>query len=151
MHNTKNVAFVVIITSILSSCNTDLEPINVGTDKCDQCNMTIIDDRYAAACKTPTGQTFKFDDLHCMMEYSNKVVANVTEYYVAIYNRPFEPLVSCDEAYFIKNEIFPSPMNSGYAAFIDENYAKSIADSLDTNVLRWLDIKKIEWKENTIK
>ena len=42
-------------------------------------------------------------------------------------------------------------MNSGYAAFIDENYAKSIADSLDTNVLRWLDIKKIEWKENTIK
>jgi copper chaperone NosL len=145
----KKLSTLIIIVTIFSSCNSELEPVNLGVDKCSFCHMVIIDARYSTSVLAPGGQTFKFDDLECMLKYSGIYLRDVTDFYVSIYDRPYEPMIKCSDAYFLKDEIFPSPMNSGYAAFSEEANTRKIADSLHIKILTWEEIKINELKRET--
>ena len=137
----KYLVLVFFLSLILDSCVHEVAPVNYGEDPCAYCEMTIMDERYASAILDGSN-TIKFDDLSCLLNFAKENPSGNYQYYVSIYNAPLEPMALCEEAFFVHDEIFPSPMNGGYAAFRDEATTKLLADSLGIPMLRWKDIPK---------
>ena len=123
---TLKTAFAASSILFLTSCSSEAEPINYGKEACQFCKMTIVDDRFGAEIITKKGKVYKFDDLHCLVHYmkENKVnEANLVHIVVNDFNNKgsFLPV---HKAFFVKNEVFKSPMRGDIAAFKSEDAAE---------------------------
>lgn len=122
-----------------SSCgNKKPEDINLNTDKCSNCGMTITDLKFAAELITSKGRIYKFDDILCMMKYTkdNKEKTVSSVFYISefIGDNHFIP---AETAVFVKGENIKSPMGGHSAAFSNKDSADTFASKFEAQTTNW--------------
>ncbi len=108
----KKYVFSIILFTTLLACSIEPEPINYGSDICEYCHMTIVDQQHAAEIVTKKGRAYKFDSIECMMNYMKTIdIATVNMYLINDYNEPGVLVEAKNSTYLISKEI-PSPMGA---------------------------------------
>jgi copper chaperone NosL len=113
------VSMVAALIVFNTSCTSAPEPINYGKDECVHCKMTIMDSRFGCEIVTDKGKVFKFDDLHCMVSYIKIKDWNENNFKFLVVNDFLSGgnFLNIKNAYFLKSDLFKSPMRGDVAAF----------------------------------
>ena len=131
---------LIMITAFTTlSCSTDPEPINWGTDQCEHCKMTIVDNKFGAEIVTKKGKAYKFDAVECMMNYvSNGKIsdADVSKYIVVDASKPVA-LIDAEKSVYLISENFPSPMGANLSAFGTSNDAGNFRNLYQGEIKSW--------------
>ncbi len=143
---------VLLVLGILAAgCGSRVDPneppeIVYGEDVCDQCNMIISDDRFAAAAvveEAPQDYAYRlFDDIGDMLAYREEHPdLDFVRLWVHDYNTR-EWLDAATAAYVVAVEI-RSPMAYGFAAFATQEAAVAFAQRFpDGQVLTWEELQQ---------
>lgn len=135
---------VGMLTVTLGSCSTDPQPLRLGRDNCDQCKMTISDQRFGAEIVSKKGKVFKFDDSHCVLAYLNEKKIDkdqVAGVYFTHFLAPHE-LLKAEQTYFLQSPALKSPMNGNVAAFANEDSLHAMISQYYGNKISWEDLQK---------
>lgn len=135
----------LVLTLSLAACGggqAKIEPpaIYYGEDVCDQCNMIISDERFAAAMivEVEPGRTDSrvFDDIGGMLLYQN---AHLELKVLARYVHDYETKewLAAEDAYFVHSEQVHSPMNHGVIAAKTQEQAERLAAEFDGRVMAY--------------
>lgn len=122
----------VLVALFLSSCNNGPDPIKLNRDHCDNCKMTISDERFGAEILTKKGKVWKFDDTHCLVGFLDENRApreQVKGIYLVRFDGQHE-LLDINKAFLLKAENLKSPMNGNVAAFADEKSRNDAAEKM---------------------
>jgi len=142
---------IIIIAAVLAACGGEKyepQPINEDTDKCAICNMAIKDDQYATQIVTKDGQSLKFDDLGDMYMWMER---NGTDTIGAAFVRDYHSLqwIRYEEAYYVYDPSFHTPMAYGVLSFETEEDAKTFIEDLGTGTLMTAeDLEHHTWESN---
>ena len=112
------VVVVVLLSSILS-CSTDPEQLRYGTDVCQFCKMTLMDNKFGAELVTKKGKIYKFDDMRCFINYYNSGKDDPSDFRHALVIDYVNPgkLINAFDAFYVKSTEIRSPMDGQVAAF----------------------------------
>jgi copper chaperone NosL len=132
------IALSVSSILFLMSCSSEIEPINYGKEACHFCKMTIIDAKFGTEIITKKGKVYKFDDLHCLVNYMKENKINEADLAHIVVNdfkneRSFLPVY---KAYFVKSDQFKSPMRGDIAAFKSEAVAEKSKPN-NAQIMSW--------------
>ena len=102
--------------------------------------MAISEKRYAAEFMDSEGQTFKFDEIGCMINFikEKKNATKVTTYFVMDFNE--RQWIKADDAYYVRTSELTTPMNGGIIAFKNPSTAKEAADRYHGKLIRFEDL-----------
>lgn len=109
--------FVVLLLGFIS-CNSDPQPIRLGTDACDFCKMSIADRNFGAEIITNKGKVYKFDDTHCLAAFREKNIDSniIKQVYFVNFLEPHN-FIEADLAFLLKSNELHSPMGGNTVAF----------------------------------
>jgi hypothetical protein len=97
-----------------------------GESVCAECGMTVGDLRFTAASRTEKGEAVIFDDPGCLIRHLRRAGAGAGgPIWLAAYDEEGN-LHSREEVTLVAAD-FPSPMASGFAAFLDPERAREEA------------------------
>lgn len=120
-------SLIVLMAIFASACGANgHEPhdINEETDRCAVCKMAIANNRYATQIVTKDGQVFKFDDIGCMNQWmTDHGTDSVGAAYVRDYHS--EKWIKMEDAYYVYDASFQTPMAYGVLSFADEADAQA--------------------------
>ena len=123
----KWLSFFLILFLTISCANKEAVPINLNTDGCDFCKMKIADGKFGAELITSKGRIYKFDDIHCMINYHKEnLTTNIQSFYIHDFNQN-NVLISAETAFYVKGGEINSPMRGNIIAVKTEKEAKNIA------------------------
>jgi copper chaperone NosL len=110
---------VLVLLLVMTSCQTNPEPIQYGKDACHHCKMTMVDQKFGAEVVTSKGKIFKFDDVNCLLSFLNE--GQVKKEYIAHcvitdFSHP-GAFIDVKSARYLKSVQISSPMASNIAAF----------------------------------
>ncbi len=126
-----------LVLLLFSACSPKPQAINYGTDECDFCRMTIVDQQHAAEVVNTKGKAFKFDAIECMINYTNQKEADeFSLYLVNDYLTPGE-LIDATTSTFLISPNIPSPMGAYLSAFADAEKAKAIQAEQGGELYNW--------------
>lgn len=142
----KNIKKMFVATTfvVLSACGqSGPEAINLNKDDCDNCKMSISDNRFACELVTEKGRAYKFDDISCMISYKNENKDKMTNarFYVNDYLPP-NALLNTDELTFVEGENVSSPMGGNIAAFSKKDSAETYSSRWSAKATSWQTISK---------
>jgi copper chaperone NosL len=113
----------VFFIVFLSACaNHKPEPIQLNTDNCDYCKMTISNIRFATELLTEKGRVYKFDDMACLLNYRKENSNPKGSCYISDFIAP-NALLKADSLFYISGENVSSPMGGNIAAFNNSDSA----------------------------
>jgi copper chaperone NosL len=120
---------LLVVCCLFSACGkSEPQPLElVPEDMCSFCRMAISDKRFAAELVTGDGDTLKFDDIGCMLDYikSNQNAQRITASFVADFET--REWVRGEAAFFARSAEFKTPMSHGIVAFKDLGRAEAAA------------------------
>ena len=137
--NKINTAVAAFFIFGFMSCNTVPQPIKLGADACSFCKMSISDNRFGAEIITKKGKVFKFDDMHCLLEFRKANTINnndIKETYFVNFDEPHN-FIDAPKAFLLKSDGLHSPMNGNVAAFSDENKLKQAVPKFNGEAVGW--------------
>jgi copper chaperone NosL len=129
--NKKATVVSVFLLVVLSSCSTGPQAIKVGVDACSFCKMGIADNRFGGEIITKKGKIFKFDDMHCLLQFRKDHVINladIKETYLVNFDEPHE-FIEAQKASLLKSTQLRSPMGGNIAAGVAYKNRNLNADS----------------------
>lgn len=134
---------IALIMVISWSCSVEPQPINYGTDACEFCKMTIVENRWAAEIVTDKGKAYKYDAIECMMNYMNR--NDISSDGLALllvddYSKPGD-LIDATKATYIISEAIPSPMGAFLSAFNNADAAKKTVAEKGGEVFDFQELK----------
>lgn len=132
--SSKTVVAAIIMLSF-QSCSTRPEPIKYGSNACDFCKMTIMDNKFANEWITDKGKIFKFDDVHCLLSF-RKTDKSKGAAFINDYNGKKE-LINANKLLLVKSDVLKAPMGGHIAAFVDRSSAEEFLKSNAGIVLSW--------------
>lgn len=102
--------FGILFALLITSCTPSSKPINYGTDACDYCRMTIVDERYGDQLVSTTGKVFNFDAIECQVNFRKENTE--TQWALELVTDYTNPkiLVPTDQLVIIHSKQMPSPM-----------------------------------------
>ena len=122
MRTIMSLGFLCLLLAI-SSCEIKPAPINFGTDSCNFCKMTIVDQQHAAQYVTDKGKQFKFDAVECMLnDLSEGGMEKIQLMLVSDYSIPGKMTDATRATYLISEQI-KSPMGANLSAFAIDSLA----------------------------
>jgi copper chaperone NosL len=142
--NKQAIAGIILIFLTMSACNSNPEPIRIGTDQCSYCTMTITDNHFGAEILTKKGKAYKFDDIHCLLEYlDNKSVSakDIKSIYLTDF-AGMHSLMNSSQVILLKSEQIRGPMGGTLVAFGNEDSALKLKEKFPGTLLRWDNIFK---------
>lgn len=110
-----------------------------GQDVCDECDMIISEEKYAAAYWTESGEARRFDDVGEMLVY---MAANPeARASVWVHDVNSAAWLPADGAWFVMNSGLRTPMGTGIAVLADEQAARALAfDQPEAMVMTFAEI-----------
>ncbi len=140
----KTIQWAKLLTSLavvvfLSACSSGPKPINVGSDPCDYCKMTIVDKQFGAEIISKKNKAYKFDDLSCAVEFiKEKSISadNIKEIWLINYKAPHN-FVLANKAFMFESENVHSPMGGDVAVFEHENDMLPIQKEMEGETVTW--------------
>ena len=120
-----------------TACSPQPQAIDYGADYCDNCRMTIVDQKHAAELVTTKGRAYKFDAIECMVDYlQQREKADFALFLVNDFTQASE-LVDAKECQFLFSPNIPSPMGGFLSAFHSEEEAKRWQAEKDGKLYDW--------------
>lgn len=140
----RTLSLLFLLPAVMQGCSAGPEPIVAGKDHCDFCKMTITAPRYAAELVTRKGRVYKFDDIHCLLQY--KAIAallpsDVQGYYLADYTGS-NTLLKAEDSFLFRSEELRTPMNGQVIAFGHRDSLQAVAARLKGEILTWQQLMK---------
>jgi copper chaperone NosL len=134
------VLLLLTLTACGGGADTTQPPeILYGQDVCDECDMIISEEKYAAAYWTAEGEARRFDDVGEMLVYMAKNPEPTASIWVHDINSAAWLLA--DDAWFIMNSGLRTPMGTGIAVTADEQSARALAfDQAEAVVMTFAEI-----------
>lgn len=137
---------LIVLTACGGSAITPDTPPEIlyGEDVCEQCNMIISDERFAAGLVVELEPgTFEhriFDDIGDLLEYEkvNGDELTIATYYVHDYNS--KEWLDGQNAYFIHSDELFTPMGFGLAAVAQKLEAEALAQEWNGSVLTFAEL-----------
>lgn len=126
----------ILFMLILGGCAPEFEEIKYGSDQCDYCKMTIMDDKFSAQLVTKKGRNYKFDAIECMIWFLNDEYVKREDVYgmrVADYTNPGK-MIDAENAYYLISPEIRSPMGAHLAAFPSKEDAERYKNELGGEV-----------------
>lgn len=123
----------------LLACNNEPQPIVVGKDHCAFCKMPYNDNRFGGEILTKNGKVFKFDDVHCILEFINdghELKGKSYDVYFVNFLGDHQ-LVPMEKAFFYTSPAFRSPMNGNVVIFDNRDSLESKVRDYPGNVETW--------------
>lgn len=136
MNLIKPMILVVSVLAIMSCQKSGPKDFAIGKDQCDNCRMTITEQKYAAQLITAKGRTYKFDDIMCMSMYESSnpdKAANAKTYVVDF---PSGKFLEKSKATLIKGGSIKSPMGGNTQAYQDKAAAQKAAAMLGASLIK---------------
>ncbi|MFM6926063.1 MAG: nitrous oxide reductase accessory protein NosL [Ferruginibacter sp.] len=136
------IALVLLVT--ISSCNAGPEPLKTGIDHCYFCKMTISDARFGAEIVTAKGKVYKFDDMHCLLNYletKELKPGDIKNIYFANYAGN-HGLIEAGKAMLLTAPELKSPMNGNTAAFDKQDSLLAVQKRFPGTSNTWHEIYK---------
>ena len=132
-------ALSVFLLFFITSCSTGPQPIKVGVDACSFCKMSIADARYGGEIVTKKGKVFKFDDMHCLLEFhkSNTIDnKDIKDIYLVAFNKPHD-FIEASKAFLYRSDELRSPMGGNTASFSKEAEMTETAKRFKGEKVSW--------------
>lgn len=128
----------VFLIFILGSCTIEPQPIKMG-EICSFCLMGVADNRFGAELITKKGKIYKFDDIHCLLEFMNaqKVPKEQQKRILFVNFETPHDFVDAENAFLLKSVDLRSPMGSNTAAFESLEKLKESQAKLGGKVIEW--------------
>ena len=110
-----------------------------GQDVCDECDMIISEEKYAAAYWTAEGEARRFDDVGEMLVFMAENQEPTASVWVHDVNSA--AWLPAGEAWFVMNSGLRTPMGTGIAVTADEQAARALAfDQTEAMVMTFAEI-----------
>lgn len=138
----KRLSYILILFLSISCTTKEADPIKLNSDGCDFCKMKIADGKFGAELITIKGRIYKFDDMHCMINYHKEnLTTNIQSFYIHDFNQN-NVLIPAENAFYVKGGEISSPMRGNIIAVKTEEEAKKIALKYNANPISWSEIIK---------
>ena len=138
----KRLSYILILFLSISCTTKEADPIKLNSDGCDFCKMKIADGKFGAELITIKGRIYKFDDIHCMINYHKEnLTTNIQSFYIHDFNQN-NVLIPAENAFYVKGGEISSPMRGNIIAVKTEEEAKKIALKYNANPISWSEIIK---------
>ena len=125
---------------LFSGCQPTAKPIDYGSDLCDFCMMTIVDEQHAAEAVSSKGKVFKFDAIECMANYlAENGDVNFPILLVNDYHAP-RKLIDARTASYLISKNLPSPMGAYLTAFGQTGAAAEMQAAKGGQVFDWVSL-----------
>ncbi len=132
----------ILIVLYLFACSAEPKPINYGHDNCQFCDMTIMDNKYAAEVVTNKGKIYKFDAIECMIWHIDRSAKQEYAYrLISDYSNPGE-LINAEQSIYLVSKNLPSPMGAFLSGFSSEKEAKLTMEEKGGMLYNWNQIKE---------
>lgn len=139
--------YIIILFTLfyLFSCSPKPEPIDYGNDVCDFCKMNITDNKYAAELVTSKGKVHKFDSIECLFQFKDLEFKSDDEIHSELVNDFSNPgeLIDLRKAYFLKSDVFRSPMGMNVLSVSSEEKLSEIKSQHGGQVLTYNEVRKL--------
>ncbi len=141
----KNYLALLYASLSLLTCSTAEQPIDYGYVSCDFCQMTVVDQRYAAQLVTTKGKAFVFDAAECMINYTGAEENQRHQYSQMLVNDYLTPtkLINAKTAYYLRSEQLPSPMGAYITAVENIEAAESLKKNHGGEIYDWKELNKM--------
>lgn len=131
----------LILVAFLTSCNTQPEPINYGTDACHYCKMTIVSKTHSAQAVSAKGKQFKYDAIECMVNgLHTENNSEMSILLVANYLNAGE-MIPAEKATYLVSKNIPSPMGANLSATADKATAEQLKTENGGELFDWNTLK----------
>ena len=128
---------LICLVLTLNSCEIKPALINFGTDSCNFCKMTIVDQQHAAQYVTNKGKQFKFDAVECMLnDLSERGMENLELMLVSDYGQPGMMTDATSATYLISEKI-KSPMGANLSSFAQSSMATETMNTHGGELFTW--------------
>lgn len=108
--------------------------INEKNDKCDVCNMAVMDNQFATEVILENGKALKFDDIGCMYKWMEINPGEKTkEKFVRDYDS--KDWVSLEDATYVYDKTITTPMAYNVISFKNKKDAESFVSNYKGKVL----------------
>lgn len=136
---------ILFAVFLLFSCSPEPEPIDYGNDVCDFCKMNITDNKYAAELVTSKGKVYKFDSIECLFQFKDLEFKSDSEIHAELVNDFSNPgeLIDLKKAFFLKSEVFRSPMGMNVLSVSSEEKLNEIKSQHGGQVLTYIEVRKL--------
>ena len=118
--------------------------IRYGEDVCEQCNMIISDERFAAGLVIEVAQgEFEhriFDDIGELLAYEKAHTGELTVAATYVHDYNSKEWLDGQHAYYIHSEELQSPMGFGLAAVAQKLEAEALAQAWNGTVLTFTEL-----------
>lgn len=139
----KRVPLVLIFLwfQLFTSCSPEgPEAIILHKDMCSHCKMAISDGHFGGEVITDKGRVYKFDDLYCLRAFlAEKKELKINKNYVHDYLHENQ-LIPAETAYFVKSDLFKSPMGGNTAGFSKKSEAEVLSSEKKGELYTWTEI-----------
>lgn len=135
--------FLLFAVFILLACNPESQPINYGSDMCEFCRMSIVDQRFGSEIVTQKGKVYKFDAVECMVNYLDERVEDESKLKYILTNTLDAPgeLIDVQECRFLRSKNMPSPMGMFINPFKDNTLAIRNQEENSGAILDWTTLR----------
>lgn len=138
----KKVFYFLFIALTLSCAKKGADPIKLNKDGCDFCKMKIADGKFGAELITEKGRVYKFDDIHCMMNYHKEnATVKVKNFYISDFNQ-VNVLIPAETAFYVKDGSINSPMHGNTIAVQTKEEASQMVEKFNATPISWNEISK---------
>lgn len=140
---------ILFATLLLAFCSPKPEPIDYGNDICDFCKMNITDNKYAAELVTSKGKVYKFDSIECLFQFKDLEFKSDDEIHSELVNDFSNPgeLIDLKKAFFLKSEVFRSPMGMNVLSVSSEEKLNEIKSQHGGEVLTYSEVRKLAFEQ----
>lgn len=139
MNNIKKLLFGLIVFG-LAACTPEPKPILYGSDACNYCRMTIVDQQHAAELVSTKGKVFMFDAIECMVHYLGEQDQDYALELVTDYLGTGQLVDAATCTYLISPNI-PSPMGANLSAFSQAEQARAWQAENEGDLFTWEELK----------
>jgi copper chaperone NosL len=121
--------------------------INEKHDKCDICQIGVMDNQFATEIILESGKALKFDDIGCMYKWMEINSGEKTkEKFVRDYDS--KDWVSLEDATYVYDKTITTPMAYNVISFKNKKDAVSFVSNYKGKVLSYKELSEHKWEMN---
>jgi copper chaperone NosL len=136
MKFSKIILVAASVLAIMSCQKSGPKDFVLGKDQCDNCRMTITEQKFATQLITAKGRAYKFDDISCMTMYESSNPDKATNAKTYVVDFPSGQFLEKSRATFIKGGSIKSPMGGNTQAYKDKATAQKAAATLGASLTK---------------
>jgi copper chaperone NosL len=136
--------FIISISfTLFQACSIEPQDIEYGTDACDYCRMTIVEQTHGAELVTKKGKVYKYDAIECLIQHKREFDQETIKFLLMTdYANP-QHLIPMEEGTIIQSKAVPSPMGAFLSGFKSEEQARKLIEEKGGKILEIDELEKI--------